>query len=275
MTPIFDISEALAAEGGVGFASASVVGFAAAWLGLFGLVVLWSEQLAGRAAWLQLSANDQLVWRVRFVSGLHAVFAASVGLYCIFVWEYPEGANLCDFSPRWQQMALFVSVGYFVYDTGMELVKMVIGEGDWAIFIHHLVSILSLGLSGLLRYSSWFSLGILVTEISTITLHARWHLIVTNQKAGRAYLAVSLLFVALFFFFRVLFLPPLAWRAYQHDFCPTNPSVVSGIFKFDWFFIIGINYFWFYKVATMALSQLKKKQPEPSCSPKQSDKKGQ
>eukprot|EP00697_Spironema_sp_BW2_P015706 gnl/Spiro4/6660_TR3439_c0_g1_i1.p1 gnl/Spiro4/6660_TR3439_c0_g1~~gnl/Spiro4/6660_TR3439_c0_g1_i1.p1 ORF type:complete len:316 (+),score=13.82 gnl/Spiro4/6660_TR3439_c0_g1_i1:110-1057(+) len=218
------------------------------WVLLYLLVLLLAPSLLGKVLWDKLSGWDKHGWVNRVVSAIHALYSVCISV--LSVWRNPELKHLCS-SAKWLEIAILISVGYFLYDFVMEVYAYYYGETEISSLIHHSIVAVTCAMATSYSYGVGF-LGLLyLSEITTPLLHYRWHLAVTAQKdsARTMYVANGLLLILLFFLFRVIYIPYLAWQASLNDWCPAPsdvPEAVHYVFVVDWFLHGGLQFVWMY-----------------------------
>ena len=160
--------------------------------------------------------------------------------------------------------------GYLIWD--LYVCCMLIGDFKSAAaqqnFLHHAIGILgSIGCLIVGRYITVLSTASMINELSTPFINLRWFLATHKNTGGVVYLINGLTFTFLFFVCRNIF---QTWLVLFRLF----PACMRDRFAVDdkpiitvtvWFLLLMymmltfLNFFWFYKMFTGCLKQLKKR----------------
>lgn len=141
-----------------------------------------------------------------------------------------------------------ISVGYFAYD-------FVATAPDWAAhpedFFHHLLGLALASSFFLSNRTTRMGAHLFITELSTPFVNIMWALRKTGHGSSKLYQVVSLLFVAVFFATRQVYLPYVAYVAWVHlydEFVVHVPHIALALLA-----LVGLNTFWMYKIVRMML----------------------
>ena len=187
-------------------------------------------------------------WNCRIVATCHALLLTTwVDLICFVIGPWPF-SHFAEPNTMPQNVALFISAGYFIFDTLWCLIMQTEGV---LMILHHLISMLSL-VGGLLhgRSASEITAVIWGSELTNPFLQIRWFLKQTDQYDTTFAKVNDLVFLSLFMLVRI------GIGTYM---CVV---VVSSQHTIWWIKIGGvifhcISFFWMWKMMKFAAKRLK------------------
>jgi len=181
-----------------------------------------------------LSFRERRHWDSLFPAIAHAVFVVTLGMYVLFRLHASDGYYVKDddalfVSTPATYITLTVACAYFVADAAI-----VRQGGDIVMAIHHgaCVAGLSMALSMGLGHVNVMIL--LLTEVTTPFVHARWLLDKTGKKNTRLYMLNGVVLAVLWCIARVLLFP-------LYFIFTVNRSVLT----FVPLVLFALNLYWF------------------------------
>jgi len=189
---------------------------------------------------------------------VHAFVAFSIGLAAELSFE-----PACSAGDTWLRGALQVTIGFLTIDA----VSMMICDVwkhwrpiDYPVFVHHFFIIFCFVMGVSFDAGEYFAVSLMVNEASTPVVQLLWYLRFTHRKDTKLYWVTGAVMVFTFFVSRMLFIPYSFYQFASLDFCIGRGSDIEWFFWCmipNYFFMFGLNTFWFVKMVRGSLNKLK------------------
>uniref|UniRef100_A0A7S3LZR4 TLC domain-containing protein n=1 Tax=Spumella elongata TaxID=89044 RepID=A0A7S3LZR4_9STRA len=201
------------------------------------------------------SKSNKASFYNRCVSTVHALIMFSLALY---YWLFINPTVVIVPMTDYESGCLLLMEGYLLYDTIFELST---GGRNIMTIGHHVMGFLSHS-SSLISYNGaagFYSMIIFLAEGSTPLLNASWLLQKLNMLDTSLFQLCAIGLLGSFFVLRVLLSPYMVIHMFLYQ-----TSWGENTFQLFWFnFVIVfsfmlLNYFWFYKLVSLAFKKTKK-----------------
>lgn len=224
-------------------------------------------------AYASLSVVDKRDWDSKVFSGFFAVFISILSSYILiadgtFDRGKPTDVPYTHRTSSWTWVALGVSTGYFLVDS-VKTVWYHPHMGGTAMLTHHMLAFISV-IAGTIHgqfhvYIAW----LLLTELTTPFIVARWYLEKLGLKATSVYLYNGLAIFVSWFVGRILLFIPFfqnLWFDRHYVFhAHWNITVLAlGIPPF----LFALNLFWFSKIVKAIVKRVGPKSATAAARPK-------
>ena len=219
---------------------------------LFYLIFLLSNTFSKLffKSYSHLSKVDKTEWNSRIVSTCHAVIASILSFY--IYWTNEEYAiNIVFAQPDSTVVLSCFSTGYIIFDT----ILLILNRGEqsifgWPIFIHHIVSILTVLLNFTFGFASAGGIFLLITESSTPFVNLRWMLVKCSLRDSIWYSCNGIALAATFFMCRVVWpiSGALYYNMYYRHLIVKVPVILEIIAWMFLAFYVVLNARWFSQI---------------------------
>jgi len=188
----------------------------------------------------------------RVLATIHGVLTAVLGI-SVELFSEPN----CDAPLWWTRAPMLVLLGYLWTDLfSMLICDVWMGwrNIDIPMIFHHIFIITFFMLGYAINVGIWFGSTLLINELSTPFFTMFWYLIYTDQKDSQAFLLNGGMFVLVFFFCRMLFIPFSFYQLAQLNFCSSSsnpawswarPVMIGGYAA-----LMLLNSLWFQKLCS-------------------------
>jgi len=215
------------------------------------------------AAYKNLDKDKKLQWDSRTTSTIHAIPTTVVAFIVVFI-RTKEQNDLTWLNDPLSTWNVAFSCGYFMADIiSMSIYRKKVG-GSPGFMAHHVVSVLAYNLCITQGYLSYYANFRILSEASTPFLNFRWKLHLVDKSDSSLYFWNGILLVATYFACRIIPIP-FFWRSVYHLI--TTPNYIAGVgpaAHYSWlggcFVLDVLNIYWFYLLASKAMTIIKKKE---------------
>ncbi|XP_057865444.1 uncharacterized protein LOC131073095 isoform X1 [Cryptomeria japonica] len=214
----------------------------------------------------KLTKMEQIEWNNRGFSTIHAIVVSAASIYLLFIsdlfYNNDQDEPIILRSSFLSNFILGVSVGYFLSDLAM-IFWHYPSLGGKEYILHHGFSMTAIGVSLYSSEAQIYVYMILLSEITTPFVNARWYLDLAGLKRSKAYLING---IALFFGWLVariiLFIFYFAHVHLHYDeVTKVKPATFYCLFTVP-SLLTFMNVYWFWRIARGCTKTLSKRQDD-------------
>jgi len=181
------------------------------------------------------------------VSQVHCVVIVPLALWVI--WTEKPGRE-GDAAFGWDEkagVAHAIACGYFLWDTMDAVLNVTYADIG---FVLHGIACFAIYLMSFKPFVAYYGTRCLLWETSTFLLNIHWFLDKTGRTGTRVQLVNGILLILTFFFVRIVYGGLISLHFFRtllniYDDVPLSYTLVYGTGNF---LLMGLNFFWFYKM---------------------------
>lgn len=214
----------------------------------------------------KLTKMEQVEWNNRGFSTIHAIVVSGASIYLLFIsdlfYNNDQDEPAILRSSFFSNFVLGVSVGYFLSDLAM-IFWYYPSLGGKEYIVHHAFSMTAIGISLYSSEAQIYVYMILLSEITTPFVNARWYLDLAGLKRSKAYIIngitlfcgwlIARIILFIFYFAHV--------HSHYNEVLKVKPATFYCLFIVP-SLLTFTNIYWFWRIARGCKKTLSRRQDD-------------